>query len=84
MAVPFPAEPREPIAMQGLRISPGLLPPECEALRAEVRAFLAERDGRRAGGQTRAQLGGLEPRVHAQDGRARLDRHDLAQTLRRR
>jgi len=29
--------------MQGLRISPGWLPPECEALRAEVRAFLAER-----------------------------------------
>ena len=29
--------------MQGLRISPGLLPPECQALRAEVRAFLAER-----------------------------------------
>jgi acyl-CoA dehydrogenase len=28
--------------MQGLRISPGLLPPECEALRAEVRAFLAQ------------------------------------------
>lgn len=28
--------------MQGLRISPGVLPPECEALRAEVRAFLAE------------------------------------------
>jgi acyl-CoA dehydrogenase len=28
--------------MQGLRITPGLLPPECEALRAEVRAFLAE------------------------------------------
>jgi acyl-CoA dehydrogenase len=28
--------------MQGLRISPGLLPPECEALRAEVRGFLAE------------------------------------------
>ncbi len=28
--------------MQGLRISPGSLPPECEALRAEVRAFLAE------------------------------------------
>jgi acyl-CoA dehydrogenase len=28
--------------MQGLRISPGLLPPECEALRAEVRAFVAE------------------------------------------
>jgi len=28
--------------MQGLRISPGWLPPECEALRAEVRAFLAE------------------------------------------
>ena len=42
------------------------------------------RDGRRAGGQTRAQLGGLEPRVHAQHGRARLDRHDLAQALRRR
>jgi len=30
------------IAMHGLRISPGLLPPECEALRGEVRAFLAE------------------------------------------
>ncbi|HSW24624.1 MAG TPA: acyl-CoA dehydrogenase family protein [Burkholderiaceae bacterium] len=28
--------------MQGLRISPGLLPPECEALRAEVRGFLAD------------------------------------------
>jgi acyl-CoA dehydrogenase len=28
--------------MHGMRISPGLLPPECEALRAEVRAFLAE------------------------------------------
>jgi acyl-CoA dehydrogenase len=28
--------------MHGLRISPGLLPPECEVLRAEVRAFLAE------------------------------------------
>jgi acyl-CoA dehydrogenase len=28
--------------MQGMRISPGLLPLECEALRAEVRAFLAE------------------------------------------
>jgi len=28
--------------MHGLRISPGLLPPECEALRGEVRAFLAE------------------------------------------
>lgn len=28
--------------MQALRISPGLLPPECEALRQEVRAFLAE------------------------------------------
>jgi acyl-CoA dehydrogenase len=28
--------------MHGLRISPGLLPPECEALRAEVRAFLAD------------------------------------------
>ena len=27
--------------MQALRISPGLLPPECEALRAEVREFLA-------------------------------------------
>jgi acyl-CoA dehydrogenase len=28
--------------MQALRISPGLLPPECEALRREVREFLAE------------------------------------------
>ena len=28
--------------MQGLLISPGSLPPECEALRAEVRAFLVE------------------------------------------
>jgi acyl-CoA dehydrogenase len=28
--------------MQGLSIAPGVLPPECEALRAEVRAFLAE------------------------------------------
>ena len=28
--------------MQGLLINPGSLPPECEALRAEVRAFLAE------------------------------------------
>jgi len=28
--------------MQGLTIEPGSLPPECEALRAEVRAFLAE------------------------------------------
>ncbi len=28
--------------MQGLRISPGVLPPACEALRVEVRAFLAE------------------------------------------
>ena len=28
--------------MQGLLIAPGSLPPECEALRAEVRAFLAE------------------------------------------
>ncbi len=28
--------------MQGLTIDPGTLPPECEALRAEVRAFLAE------------------------------------------
>jgi acyl-CoA dehydrogenase len=28
--------------MQDLRISPGMLPPECEALRAEVRAFLAD------------------------------------------
>jgi acyl-CoA dehydrogenase len=27
--------------MQGLLIDPGTLPPECEALRAEVRAFLA-------------------------------------------
>ena len=28
--------------MHGLSIDPGALPPECEALRAEVRAFLAE------------------------------------------
>lgn len=28
--------------MQGLMIDPGVLPPECEALRSEVRAFLAE------------------------------------------
>lgn len=28
--------------MQGLTIEPGSLPPECEALRTEVRAFLAE------------------------------------------
>ena len=28
--------------MHGLLIEPGVLPPECEALRAEVRAFLAE------------------------------------------
>ena len=28
--------------MQALNISPGALPPECEALRAEVRAFVAE------------------------------------------
>ena len=28
--------------MQGLLIDPGTLPPECETLRAEVRAFLAE------------------------------------------
>ena len=28
--------------MQGLSITPGSLPPECDALRAEVRAFLAE------------------------------------------
>ena len=28
--------------MQGLLIDPGSLPPECAALRAEVRAFLAE------------------------------------------
>ena len=28
--------------MQGLEIQPGHLPPACEALRAEVRAFLAE------------------------------------------
>ena len=56
---------QELTAMQGLRISPGLLPPECEALRAEVRAISGRRDGRCAGGQARAQLGGLEPRVHA-------------------
>ncbi len=28
--------------MQGLLIEPGSLPPECEALRADVRSFLAE------------------------------------------
>jgi acyl-CoA dehydrogenase len=28
--------------MQGLSIAPGVLPPECETLRGEVRAFLAE------------------------------------------
>ncbi|MFN0184810.1 MAG: acyl-CoA dehydrogenase family protein [Aquabacterium sp.] len=28
--------------MQGLKIDPGTLPPSCDALRAEVRAFLAE------------------------------------------
>ena len=28
--------------MQGLTINPGALPPECERLRAEVRAFLAQ------------------------------------------
>ncbi len=28
--------------MQGLMINPGALPPEAEALRAEVRAFLAD------------------------------------------
>ena len=28
--------------MQGLTIPPGALPPEAEALRAEVRAFLAQ------------------------------------------
>src|SRR5262245_57519602 len=33
---------RGAFAMQALRISPGLLPPECDALRAEVRAFLAD------------------------------------------
>ena len=31
--------------MQGLTIEPGSLPPECDALRAEVRAFLAEAIG---------------------------------------
>jgi acyl-CoA dehydrogenase len=35
-------DPQEHATMQGLTIEPGTLPPECEALRAEVRAFLAD------------------------------------------
>ncbi|MBP8310810.1 MAG: acyl-CoA dehydrogenase family protein, partial [Burkholderiaceae bacterium] len=31
--------------MQALNITPGELPPECEALRAEVREFIAENLG---------------------------------------
>ena len=60
------------------------LPPECEALREEVRAFLRkEIDVRhlRAGDRPGAVLGrqGLRP----QGRRARLDRHDLAEAVRR-
>jgi hypothetical protein len=45
--------------MQGLRISPGVLPAECEALRTEVRAFLAE------------QMAGM-PVARRATGRARI------------
>src|SRR5271166_946140 len=65
------------------RFDPVELPPECEALRAEVREFIA---GELAAGlwvpnsDFGSHVGGVQPAA----GRAWLDRHDLAQALRRR
>ena len=41
--------------MQALSIAPCTLPPECETLRAEVRAFLAETHGRLPGPSKRVR-----------------------------
>ena len=69
--------------MQTFRFELGELPPEAEALRAEVRDFLKKELGDRPAGAARALVGRLRPRVQQEDGRARLDRHDVAEALRR-
>ena len=58
-------------------------PPEAEALREEVREFLRETVGEAAPRRARAHVGRLRPRVLEEGGRARLDRHDVAQEVRR-
>src|SRR5262245_55115670 len=64
-----------------LTFDPIRLPPECEALRAEVRAFLAEEI---AAGSYHPDEPGNDhgfSRVQPQGGAEGLDRHDLAEAL---
>ena len=62
--------------IEALSLQP--LPPEDEALRPEVRAFLRETRGRHAARAPRPLVDGLRSRLQPQAGRARLDRPDLA------
>ena len=54
--------------MQGLRISPGLLPPECEALRAEVRGSSPTRWSTCRWPSGVRNWAGSNPEFSAQDG----------------
>ena len=64
------------------RFDPVELPPEAKELRQEVRAFLRQEE--EAGTfSPHSGKGVVLARVQPQDGRQGLDRHDLAQEIRR-
>ena len=65
--------------MQGLTIPPGALPPEAEALRAEVRAFLAAEMPAIPPLKRCRNWSGADAEFSRKMGAARLDRHDLAE-----
>ena len=65
-----------------LRFDPIRLPPECEKLRKEVRAFLAEEIAAGTFDPHKPQpRGHRRAGVFPQGRRARLDRHDLAEEI---
>ena len=63
------------MTQQAFRFDPVELPPAAKALRREVRAFLDDEP------RLARQSSRLRPGVQPQDGRARLDRHDLAEAV---
>ena len=64
-----------------LRFDPIRLPPECEKLRKEVRAFLAEEIAAGTFDPHKPQRDDTDVPGFAQGRRARLDRHDLAEEI---
>src|ERR1700675_4546914 len=58
------------------------LPPEAEKLRGEVREFLRETVGEGAP-HKRERTWGTRPRVQPEGGRPRMDRHAVAEAVRR-